>query len=248
MKKIILFSLLFLICISVFAQNITGIYVKATGNDDNDGLTEVTAVKTLDHALFLIMWAGKDFPAKIIVIGVLDSSSQEAGRNSIFSIGRIYSFQIDREVLITGKQNATSSERAVLSAQGTQGISVFSFFQRTEIVRFEHIEISGVRSSDGNPAIWISGGAVVILGPGVIVKSNSVGAIIQDSSITSTLILDGGEIRDNTSFGVGVGKNGVLITKNGKITNNDVGAWIQTGGTLNQNGGIISGNNTNILR
>jgi hypothetical protein len=111
-------------------------YVSATGNDENDGLTEATAFKTLSHASFQAKKS--DNIKTITVIGTLNEASENNQRND--AVFALLFLDEEEPILITGIPNAPAGRRAVLSGAGVQKLGVSVFLSN---VRFEHIEISG---------------------------------------------------------------------------------------------------------
>ena len=234
MKKILItLVMIIVLCAGVFAQD--SYFVRANGNDDNSGLSEAEALKTLSKAFSLALQGDIN---KITVIGTLDVNSE--GRDNSISIVQ---FQLlgnsSKEILITGKLNARRAERAILSAAGAgRGV----LYIHNSRIRLEHIEIS-------NGENQIFGGISVIsshvtLGSGTVVRNNtSNGVSVGEGSI---LIIDGGEVRDNKNAGVTVGRDGLIEMHNGSITGNTdhfgAGVQIVQGGLFKMHGGSITGN------
>jgi hypothetical protein len=96
-------------------------YVSAAGNDDNDGLTEATAFKTLQTA---VQNAQAGTVKRITVIGTLNETSETMSIVFKFLNGTVFSFsgsdENTAEITITGKPGATGADRAVLSAKGAR--------------------------------------------------------------------------------------------------------------------------------
>jgi len=137
MKRMMLFLFMVSFVFSlVFAQQ--AIYVSARGNDANDGLSEERPIKSFSSAVEQALTIN----GKVIVIGTI--TIEAVSGSGVFWI--INLLNSTHEVIITGKQNATSSERAVLSARGSGG-GVLSIRNRAKI-RFENIEIYG---GEGDP-------------------------------------------------------------------------------------------------
>ena len=241
MKRILMVILMTAtVCSGVFAQNKPTIYVSAKGNDTytND---ENNPCLTMSHAIALLTMArmvgGMDINT-ITVIGTLDARSEgtKEDANSIFPI---FSIDDEAEIVITGKPGAIGVERAVLSARGTEKGVVITPSGR---IRFEHIEISGGNLGISIREVSEERKSRVTLGPGAVIRGNSRYGV---GIIEGTLIIDGGEIRDNTGTGVLIYKGAVLTMRNGTIRDNrssDDSGGVHVGGTFSMYGGTITGN------
>jgi hypothetical protein len=202
-------------------------YVSAQGDDDNDGLTEATAFKTLLHAV--VEAAKSDTIKTVTVIGTLNQASEGHILPTVF-------FIIAREgeasipILITGIPASPSERRAVLSASGTQKICVdVSGSSRGLIVRFEHIEISG----SAKTGLEVLRNTDVTLGPGAVVRNNSGGGVfisrpkdeLRDKDRSGHLTLDGGIVENNTreNSGGGIFVGGAFTMKQGSVRNKTAG-------------------------
>jgi len=232
-KKIVLFLMLVCaICVVVFAQTGQSIYVSAGGNNNNDGLSESTPLKSLDRAVQRASLSDVD---KITVIGILNIDSEESINISVFT----FSISNEKQILITGKPGAANSDQAILSSRGS-GRPVIVIARGN--VRFENIEISGGEGVQGF-GIFIFGGSNITLGTGAVVKSNSSNGILIGDG---TCVIDGGEVLDNSGGGINVVK-GVLTMNSGAIRNNraGTGAGVVVGGgngRFTMTGGTITGN------
>jgi hypothetical protein len=157
-------------------------YVSAQGNNENDGLTEATAFKTLIHA-FLQARNSDTIIKTITVIGTLNQTSEGGDLSAVFSITL---FRGEGPILITGIPNAPSGRRAVLSASGTQKgcVDVGSDPFKSFTVRFEHIDISG----SAETGLEVSFNTDVTLGPGAVVRNNSGGGVfVYSPNIVETI-------------------------------------------------------------
>jgi len=264
-KNLLVLSLSCAICAGIFAQNI---YVSASGNDNNDGLSEGKAVKSLGIAVSKAYAANRN----VVVIGTLNGQSESYnGIYNKWSYGAIFRIaDINRELIISGKPDAAGSERAVISAEGSEAAVLII---DNSIIRFENIEISGGEGENGM-GIQIINGASITLGQGAVVKNNELfGVFIYKGTCT----VNGGEIRDNQNNGVVVFEESSLIFRDGYIRNNRTpdngggiaitnkgsfimtggmisgnsaaasggGVFVYTGGRFDQTGGIINGNSAN---
>jgi len=197
-----------------FASSQEIIYVSANGNDNNSGLSETEALKTLFRALSRSEQLNS---SKITVLGTLDANSEtQYTRDSVFQ----FSVNSDREILITGKPDASGSEKAILSAKDSNR-SVVSVHKGN--IRFEHIEISNANgeSTEGTGAVGIFVFSRATLGQGAVVRDNNGwGILVSNNDAICTI--DGGEVRNNNSTGVFINR-GLLVLKNGTIADNKAG-------------------------
>ena len=235
MKKFLLIMLLSCALYGVFAQNV---YVRASGDDNNDGLSEERAVKSFDTAVTKAYTLSR----KIVVIGTLNLQSEGyGGILNKWSYGALFRIaDIESELIITGKPNAEGLERAVIANSGSDAAVIFI---ENSIIRFEHIEISG-GNGDYGFGIEIVDNARITLGQGAVVKDNELSGVIISNG---TCIIDGGEIRGNQNSGVIVYERSSLILRSGSIRNNissgsGGGVFIAERGSFTMTGGIISGN------
>jgi len=233
MKKIQL--IIFLTCVMyVFASSQEIIYVRAGGNDNNSGLSETEALKTLYKALSR---AEQINSGRITVVGTLDSNSEARNtRDSVFEL----SVNSDMEVLITGKPDASDSEKAILSAKGSNK-SVVSVNKGN--IRFEYIEISNA-NGEGTGEVGVFVFSRITLGQGAVVRDNNgFGILISGNDAICTI--DGGEVRNNNSTGVFLNK-GLFVLKNGTIADNKAklaaGVFVATDTKFEMQGGTILNN------
>jgi hypothetical protein len=197
-------------------------YVRADGNDNNNGRSETAPLKTLQKALSL---SSQGAVKTITVIGKIEG-------------GVINDIQVstDAEIFITGKVDASDEEKAVLGALSIRGNKIH--------FRFENIAIIG---DYYGKALAISGASIKI-GAGVKIssqKDNDSNGILLDMG--ATFVMDDGEISGNTRSGVSIMNrctftmNGGIISQNGhgKL---DRGGGISNMGTVVINGGTITNN------
>jgi len=236
MKRIVLLVLLFCVCGLCFAQQ--SYYVSANGNNNNDGLSEAKPLKSLETAFEK---AREGTIKRITVIGTLNDQS-EGGENDdcVFYLD---GYNNDSEIVITGKKDASSAEKAVLSGKGSNKIVVQVWRGK---VRFEHIEISSGEldtEGDGGFGLDLYYGETII-GTGAVIRANKGTGVIV---IASNCTLAGGEIRDNEDNGVYIFESGTFTMNNGTISNNrssNYGGGIIIVGTFTMNNGTISYNRT----
>ena len=146
MNKLKIFAALAVLLLAttgLFAQTGASYYVSAQGDNANNGLSEDKPLKSL---LWAFMQAASGTIKKITVIGTLNetseiSSSMQKITGVVFVLLSNSEDKNTAEILITGKSGASGSERAVLSAKGSQAGVLF--IENDVKVRFEHIEISG---------------------------------------------------------------------------------------------------------
>jgi len=233
MKKIqLIMFFTFAMCAFSFSQEI--IYVSANGNDNNSGLSETEPLKTLFRA---VSRAEQLNNGRVTVLGTLDVNSEvRNSRSGLFEL----SANSDREILITGKPDASGSEKAVLSAKGSNK-NVVSLLKGN--IRFEHIEISNAEGESSNEmGIFVA--SRLTLGQGAVVKDNSSYGILilGDDAIC---IIDQGEVRNNNNSGVFVAK-GLLVLQNGTIAENKAvlgaGVFVASDAKFEMKGGTITNN------
>jgi hypothetical protein len=219
-------------------------YVRADGNDSNNGRSEETPFKTLKKAVEM---AAAGAVRTITVIGTVDGCR-------ISGAGT-------QEILITGKPDASGTEKALISSEiGVYGPSK---------VKFTHVQITNKKGR----GLSISG--EVTLGVGARItncifhNNNGVGGgagVYMEEGILN--MTDNAVISDNTSVGLrGSGGGGVFMRNNSTtmggsstlnmsgnavISGNTVenggggGVYVDWRGTINMSGNAaISGNNAN---
>lgn len=226
------------VCTGIFAQSNTRYYVSASGNTDNTGTSEDSPFSNMNIAI-IMAWLSTE-NVTITVIGTIDMYDQgfTPGNDIVFNLMDPIG---SRQILITGKPNATGEQRAVLSARGANAIAVAARGSSTNI-RFEHIDIIG-GAGEYPLGIGVLDGAQVTLGSGAVVRNNVIGVGITEGR----LIIDGGEIRNNTRGGVIVGEKGIVTMRQGTISNNTTpynggGVGINGGGRFTMSGGTITNN------
>jgi predicted outer membrane repeat protein len=229
-------------------------YVSAAGNDENSGLSEEAAFKTLSHALFE---ASRSENIKTVtVIGTLNQASEGNDGDAVFAFA-----SMDYEpVLITGISGAPAGRRAALSATGAGKSCVKAMFCA---LRFEHIEISG----SSETGLEVSVDASVTLGPGSLVRNNQNSGVVvagvkdelKGVIKSGTLILDGGIVENNKSetSGGGIAVTGAFTMKRGSVRNNTTvpdsrgnsvggGIYVRSADPVSIEGGDITGNTADI--
>jgi predicted outer membrane repeat protein len=166
-------------------------YVSPLGNDENDGLDEGRAFKTLSRAVGA---AGDGAVKRITLLGALDDKTEAAGHEqSVFVIDG----SGEGEIVIAGKP-AVGGNEASAALRGGGGKRVITVTGSSNI-RFEHIVISGGDTASPGGGIYAGGGAVLTLGPGVTVRDNRAseggGVFAADSRV---YMRDNASIRSNT--------------------------------------------------
>jgi hypothetical protein len=247
MKKTLFLTALFCASLAALAAQTPGAtyYVSASGNDENDGLTEATAFKTLENAITM---ARSETIKTVTVIGTLNQVSESeaflggilTGDSSVFTIMPVG----DKPILITGLPNAPAGRRAVLSAVGTQKTGVYV---TRGAIRFEHIEISGSPET----GLLVGRNSSVILGPGSVVRNNQNSGV----GVLGALTLDGGIVENNKreNSGGGIRVNGAFTMKRGSVRNNTAvpdkdgvagggGIFITSSEPVSIEGGDVTGN------
>jgi predicted outer membrane repeat protein len=228
-------------------------FVKATGNDGNNGRTEAAPFKTLQKAVEV---ASQSTIKRITVIGTLNNVS-EGDCNDGF-VFKIEDSQ-NEKIIITGKENPLKTERAVLSAMGTNK-GVIKIINGTETtIRFENIEISGANCSSIGAGINSEWGNIEI-GKGTKIINNKTsfyGGGLR-LGVGSCLIEENTEISNNSAEEDGGGiysdsnGNTELTILGGKISNNITlksggGIYIIQAKNLKISGGEITENNAKLF-
>ena len=243
-------------------------YVKAGGNDANNGLSESRPFRTLAKA---ISSASVSNIKTITVIGRLNSKSE----NSDYSGDALFNINIRSaaQITIRGKPNSLPEERAILDAQKS-GYRVLRISGSANI-RLENIDITGGNSYASGGGIYIDGNTVLTIGRGTRIYKNrtnySGGAIsagggrimMEDGYIYGNrcgdggggvhtyegqeFIMSGGMIYNNTAnWGGGVNNMGTFILRNGAISENRAikgsGGVCVEKGVFTMENGVIGGN------
>ncbi|MDR2537723.1 MAG: leucine-rich repeat protein [Treponema sp.] len=212
-------------------------YVSAQGNDANNGLSESAPFRTLPKAIEATATSAVRI---ITVIGRVE--------------GGFILTNINGELLITGKPNATDTEKASIAVSSGLILQV----NGSSKLRLEHIEITGGTKG----GIRIDDGAFLTLGTGARVSGNTGanGGGVNIHGQNTTLVMEGnatitGNIA-NAGGGVFIWENGTLIMKNiATITGNRViqgvsergrggGVFMQDAYFIMQDSAEVSGNRT----
>jgi hypothetical protein len=254
------------------APDLTGVtsyYVRANGNDKNAGTSEAAPFKTLAKA---VEAAAKTPVKKITVIGTLagntiikdtdktakipTKSFQSVVVNGI-SIVRAdlpgvaeIDWSVDEkdpdEILITGKPDASGAERAVLTpAKHNTAILIIGI----STVRLEHIEISGLKSTEELSGVLIGNG-VLTLARGAKITNNRDGGLYANNSVV--IMREDAEVSNNEGanlVGVSLANGSLLVMRDtsrvtGNKTTDGAGGGVALNGAslLMQDNAEISGN------
>ncbi|MDR2951779.1 MAG: right-handed parallel beta-helix repeat-containing protein [Treponema sp.] len=217
MKKAMLVITLLAVCTArSFSQR--SFFVSALGSDENSGLSESSALRTLEKALENVRTSSIN---RITVIG------------SFSLIDEIKTPSLPNELLITGLRNAQEQERAVFSG-GNKDVPVLSVSGAETRIRLENMVILGHDSV----GLLVMNGASVSLGPGTVIRNNQTGIKLTEG----TCAIEDGEVRDNLAGGVLVTENSVLVMRGGVIRNNGRGVLVQKGGRFSMTAGSITAN------
>ncbi|MDR1400050.1 MAG: leucine-rich repeat domain-containing protein [Treponema sp.] len=187
-------------------------YVSAQGNNANDGLSEDTPFRTLSKA---IEATATGVVRTITVIGKVE--------------GGLTLTNINGELLITGKLNATDTEKASIAVSSGFVLQANGSIK----LRLEHIEITGGKLG----GILIDNGAFLTLGTGARVSGNvgANGGGVNIRGQGTTLVMEGnatitGNLA-NAGGGVFIWEHGTLIMKNiATITGNRVIQGVRANG------------------
>jgi len=255
------------------APDLTGVttyYVRADGNDKNKGISEDMPFKTLVKAL---QAASKSSIKKITVIGVLDgimaldevkktaaspvievtkymdaTGGQDIAKVLTDNIGVAqlkgsYDAPNPNEILITGKPDASSSEKAVLTS--TKGGPVLQVLNMA--IRLEHIEISGCQNEDG--AIWVVRGNLTLAQDAKITRNSGDTTIYIHRGLV--IMRDNAEVsynegKDNVGVYLENGSVGIMLDNtvitNNKAANNGGGVALEGSTLIMKNNASISNN------
>jgi predicted outer membrane repeat protein len=214
-------------------------YVSAGGSDRNDGLSEASAFRSLFKA---VSEAAKTDIKTITVLGRLDIASEQSSNKE-----RVFIIQGTGRELLTIR----GSGGAVLSGEGADRRVVL--VKGVCNIRFENIEISGGRTSMEGAGMGVGKYSEITLGPGAVVTGNQAGTVGGGIAVApgGKVILDGGEISDNSTRGVGggiavVGTGSVFTMTGGVIKGNKAegggGVAVYENAVSNMSGGELSGN------
>ena len=263
-------ALLFASCGSSPKANLTGgasYYVRADGNDRNTGTSEDKPFKTMAKA---IEAASKTSVKKITVIGVLegemtaedikkttaapvktliknmdatggqDIAKVIANNIGVAMLAGSYDQPNPREILITGKPNASDAEKAVLTSKKGTPLQFGNIS-----VRLEHIEVSGCQ---GTAILAVFGD--LTLAQGVKITKNSGNNTIYVHSCT-LIMRDNAEVSYNEgAHNVGIhlenGSVGIMLDNaviaNNKATGNGGGVALDGSTLIMKNNAAISNN------
>ncbi|MDR1399596.1 MAG: LysM peptidoglycan-binding domain-containing protein [Treponema sp.] len=201
--------------LSPVLTGVTTYYVRASGNDTNNGLSETESFKTLTRALNA---ASGSSIKKVTVIGTLEMTDVD--------ILTIQNTGAD-EIIISGKSSI--GETAVLRRRAASQWWKTLTISGNSNIRFEYITISG-----GTYGGLVIQDATVTLGPGARVRDNTSayggggGVYIANGKFT---MLEGSEVSNNASMlsdsDERVGYGGGVVLESGNFT--------MMGGTISGN-------------
>lgn len=235
-KKYIIFTFIALLVSNIiFAQDTPRAYfVKSSGDDNNNGRSELTAFKTLEKA-FIMSSAGQI--KTIILIGTVNEKVDIKNSGSI-------------EIILKGNNQNSILTRGGMRINGNSNI------------RLENIIISGGNDtgySGKGGGIFVGENSKLIIGDGVIIENNTAREGGGINVKGGTCIMEGGIIRNNRAIlhldggggGINIESGGNFILNNGEITNNqsvgDGGGVCVHYANFTMNGGIISANKANVM-
>ncbi|MDR2537204.1 MAG: LysM peptidoglycan-binding domain-containing protein [Treponema sp.] len=209
---------------SPILADVTTYYVRASGNDTNNGLSETESFKTLARALNA---ASSSSVKKVTVIGTLEMTDIDILTIQDTGAG---------EIIISGKPNA--GESAILRRRADSQWWKTLTISGNSNIRFEYITISG-----GAYGGLVIQDAAVTLGHGARVRDNTSayggggGVYIANGKFT---MLEGSEISNNASMlsesDERVGYGGGVVLESGSFTM--MGGTI-TGNTAETAGGGV---------
>ena len=199
------------------SNSVASYFVNSNGNDNNDGLSEKSPFRTLTHAIEV---ASKTDVKRITVIGKLTENVSTIDTVPILPLpGKHWSEPNPGEILITGKSNATAVEKAILTSNGGNALTIAPMVS----IMLENIEI---RDCFGHSAVLVFKGQL-ILAKGVKIRSNlsrNGGGIYVTNGGTLIIRADA-EVSNNnaTDSGGGIyfeGGSRGLLAENALVTNN----------------------------
>jgi len=224
---------------------VTGYYVRADGNDSNTGISENAPFRTLARA---VEAASTTTVKTITVIGTL------AGQTEINNSG-------SDEILITGKPNASDSEKAVLTTSTDERIQNTLKIDGNSNIKFEYITIT---TAGALSVIYIQNtGATLTLGRDTVVfniersdeyRPNYGGGIL---IVEGTLVMRDNAMVINSRAGAGGGAavfdGGTLIMQDNAIISNNIALsdhfdYGGGGGIYCLDGSIILRDNAKVTR
>jgi hypothetical protein len=248
---------------------VTSYYVRADGNDKNAGTSEDAPFKTLQRA---VEEAAKTPVKKITVIGTLvgntkikeadptvkkivraldatggqDIAEVLAKRVGVATVEGSLDEPDPDEITITGKPDASGTERAVLSPSNHDDATLAVI---NSTIRLEHIEISGLNTTENLPAVVVAG--TLTLAKGAKVTKNISGNAAGIYALGLVIMRDDAEVSYNEgahNIGVYLEDGSVmamfdnaLITGN-KATGNGGGVALSGSSLIMRGNSAISGN------
>ncbi|MDR0290454.1 MAG: hypothetical protein LBI06_05925 [Treponema sp.] len=207
------------------AGTVRSYYVSASGSDENNGLSELFAFRTLAKA---VEAASNGNFKRVTVIGVLDNETENSGAKiNIWNMDSAFSINDSggAEIIITGRPGAGAA------LKGGDGKRVISILGNSNI-RFENILITGGSTDAEGGGIYAINGTSVTLAEGAVLSGNfsceGGGIYIEDGSLT--LLANAAIINNAVSTDEGGGAvvvSGVLVmADNSKISGNSGGGLI----------------------
>jgi len=210
---------------TVDLTGVTSYYVRANGNDSNMGTSEDTPFQTLERA---VSAASTTTVKKITIIGQINNVAIEITNSG------------ETEILITGKQNPSEQEKAVIRAATNRNCLTI---QGKSNIRFEYITFTGANW----PKFVCSNGATITLANGAVITENigtsnggtGLGMFIYDNS---TVLLTGNtQIINNRNISSG---GGIFIQDSVLVVEGDV--LIASNTTTQRNGGAINAQSSKV--
>jgi predicted outer membrane repeat protein len=231
MKKITLFISCILMVTNLFA---TDYYVKSTGDNANDGLTELTALSTVNQAITIASNGDN-----IIIVGSINQTGQVTLSKSLTFVGqnnatingvdgdvaKMYALTATgltisfTDITFQGSINKNSSNGAVFSITGASGISFTN-------CTFNGNSTSGAFSGG---AISISNGTLTITNS--LFKNNTAGksggaiSVFATALISPQVTITGTTFYNNLAQGIGTSDGGGAIFAEGALTSGSTTTW-----------------------
>jgi hypothetical protein len=211
-------------------------YVSASGSDTHDGLSEMSAFRTLGKAVELA--SGGEIK-RITVMGVLNNETENSGaKTSFWETNSVFEVidSGDAVITIAGKPGAGATLR------GGDGKRVIFIYGDSSIC-FENILITGGETDEEGGGIFAGDGADITLAKGTVLSGNFAyeggGMYIEEAYLTlqeDAAIIDN-EVSTDECGGVHAVESVVIMEDNSRISGNSGGGLLLVGseGTMKDN-------------
>lgn len=221
-------------------SDVTGIYLdQMHGNDANDGLTESTAVKTLERAKELANANGTSDIFLKSVYRVTGTENWDLGRKTIhrYSLGG-YMIELEDASASLTLENVVidGAEYSVAATHAAETDSIIKAASGGTIELKSGAILENNKAAQFGSGILASNGVKITMEDGAVIRNNTNrnyelgGGILLGNG--STFTMNGGEISGNTANGGGgvaiIGST--MVMNGGTISNNSVYSTVKPGG------------------